>query len=97
MSVLKRFGKQEGKFSFPMEGYTIALDFPNNKKVLELLDRLDKIVIKFEGRLYLAKDSRMKKNIFKKFESRAQDFIDFRNKNNLKNKFKSSQSSRLEL
>ena len=97
LSVLKRFGKQGGKFSFPMEGYTIALDFPNNKKVLELLDRLDKIVIKFEGRVYLAKDSRMKKNIFKEFESRAQDFIDFRNKNNLINKFKSSQSSRLEL
>ena len=34
LSVLKRFGKQGGKFSFPMEGYTIALDFPNNKKVL---------------------------------------------------------------
>ena len=49
-----------------MEGYTIALDFPNNKKVLELLDRLDEIVIKYGGRLYLAKDSRIKKIFLEK-------------------------------
>ena len=97
LSVLKRFGKQDGKFSFPMEGYTIALDFPNNKKVLELLDRLDEIVIKYGGRLYLAKDSRIKKNIFRKTDNRFKDFIEFRKKNNLINKFTSSQSLRLEL
>ena len=80
-----------------MEGYTIALDFPNNKKVLELLDRLDEIVIKYGGRLYLAKDSRIKKNIFRKTDNRFKDFIEFRKKNNLINKFTSSQSLRLEL
>ncbi len=97
LTTLKRFGKQDGNFSFPMEGYTIAFDFPTNKKVFDLLDKLDKITLKFGGRFYLAKDARMKKNTFKDSDERIKNFIEFRNKNNSFNKFKSSQSLRLEL
>ena len=49
LSVLKRFGKDESKFSFPMEGYTLALDFPINKKTFNLIKKLDEITIKFGG------------------------------------------------
>ncbi len=28
LTVLKKFGPEQGKFSFPMDGYTIAMDFP---------------------------------------------------------------------
>ena len=66
LSVLKRFGKQESKFSFPMEGYTLALDFPVNEKTLDLLEKLDQITLKYGGRFYLAKDARMKKEVFQK-------------------------------
>ncbi len=97
LTTLKRFGKQDGNFSFPMEGYTIAFDFPTNKKVFDLLDKLDKITLKFGGRFYLAKDARMKKSTFKDSDERIKNFIEFRNKNNSFNKFKSSQSLRLEL
>ena len=62
---MKRFGKQTGKFSFPMEGYTLALDFPVNEKTFELLEKLDEITLKYGGRFYLAKDARMKKEVFK--------------------------------
>jgi len=62
LAVLKLFGKQEefaGNISFPKEGYTLALDFPINKKLFPLLDRLDAMVLDHGGRHYLAKDARM--------------------------------------
>ena len=97
LSVLKRFGKQNSKFSFPMEGYTIALDFPINDETLKLLDKLDEITLKYKGRFYLAKDARMKKEVFKKSDKRIKDYIKFRNQNDCDKIFISSQSSRLEL
>ena len=80
-----------------MEGYTIALDFPINKETLKLLDKLDEITLKYKGRFYLAKDARMKKEIFKKSDKRIEDYINFRNQNDCDKNFISSQSSRLEL
>ena len=97
LTVLKRFGKQTGKFSFPMEGYTLALDFPVNEKTFELLEKLDQITLKYGGRFYLAKDARMKKEVFKKSDERIKDYISFRNKNDCEKNFISAQSSRLEL
>ena len=59
LAVLKLFGKQNIKAfnSFPIEGYTLALDFKLNKKVLQLIPILDAIILKYEGRIYRAKDS----------------------------------------
>jgi FAD/FMN-containing dehydrogenase len=59
LSVLKLLGPQEGFLSFPLEGYTLALDFPMRAGTLDLLDRLDDIVADHGGRVYLAKDARM--------------------------------------
>ena len=53
-----------------MEGYTLALDFPINNKNLKLLNHLDEIVIKYESRFNLSKDSRMSANAFYRSESR---------------------------
>ena len=59
LAVLKLFGKNNPKAynSFPMEGYTLALDFKVNNKLKYLVEELDKIVEEFGGRLYLTKDS----------------------------------------
>ncbi len=97
LSVLKRFGDQKSNFSFPMKGYTIALDFPVSEDTLNLLEKLDEITLKYNGRFYLAKDARMSKEIFKRSDKRIQNFINFRNHNNYDKNFKSLQSSRLEL
>jgi FAD/FMN-containing dehydrogenase len=97
LAVLKRFGKQEGEFSFPMEGYTLSLDFPISKKTLELMTSLDKITLKFGGRFYLAKDSRMSQKVFFESDKRIKDFITLRNSSNLKKAFSSVQSNRLGL
>jgi len=59
LAVLKLFGKNNPKAynSFPMEGYTLALDFKVNDKLKSLVEELDKIVEEFGGRIYLTKDS----------------------------------------
>lgn len=90
--VLKLFGKGNAlaPLSFPIEGYTLALDFKIQKGVFELLDELDKIVLDLGGRLYLAKDARMSATFFKKTYTFVESEID----KNLK--FNSLQAQRLD-
>ena len=74
LAVLKLFGRQESFISFPMEGYTLALDFPISQKALDLLKELDAMVADYGGRLYLAKDSRMDAAMFGKTYPNADEF-----------------------
>ena len=58
LAVLKIFGPVgEGLLSFPMEGYTLALDFPIRTGTPALLAALDETVHRHGGRVYLAKDA----------------------------------------
>lgn len=58
LAVLKRMGPgQAGFLSFPMEGYTLAVDFPNRAEARELIRRLETLSVDAGGRLYFAKDS----------------------------------------
>lgn len=97
LAVLKRFGKQDSAFSFPMEGYTLALDFPVTSKNLALLDRLDKITLAHGGRFYLAKDSRMTSSTLRASDPRAIEFQAHRYSLGYRGRFKSTQSERLAL
>jgi len=77
LTVLKEFGDlpSQGIMSFPMGGYTYALDFPfKGQKTLDLLERLDQIVIASGGRVYPAKDARMSKAAFKQFYPQIESF-----------------------
>jgi decaprenylphospho-beta-D-ribofuranose 2-oxidase len=65
IAVLKKFGAQDGLLSFPMPGYTLALDFAVNDGLLEFLDSIDAMVLKRGGRVYLAKDARMSAETFR--------------------------------
>ena len=97
LAVLKRFGKQDSAFSFPMEGYTLALDFPVTNKTLALMERLDQIVLAHGGRFYLAKDSRMTSATLRASDPRTAEFQAHRDSHGFTSRFKSAQSERLAL
>jgi decaprenylphospho-beta-D-ribofuranose 2-oxidase len=95
LAVLKVFGKQESLISFPMEGYTLALDFPVRTGLFEFLDELDKIVLKYGGRLYMSKDARMKPEILEAGYPELAEFKSIVEKYNPSGKIRSIQSDRL--
>ena len=58
LAVLKRMGPgRAGHMSFPMEGYTLAVDFPNRPRAETLIRELEDMTEQAGGRLYLAKDA----------------------------------------
>lgn len=81
LAVLKAFGSRPspGLLSFPMPGYTLALDFRNRgAETLRLLERLDTIVAAAGGRLYPAKDARMSRAMFESGYPLLDEFRRFR-------------------
>lgn len=98
LAVLKLYGKaNENYLSFPMEGYSLALDFKIEKGLFELLDKLDEIVVKHKGRVYLTKDVRISKETFEKGYPLINKFRSLREKYKMTKKFNSLQSKRVKI
>jgi decaprenylphospho-beta-D-ribofuranose 2-oxidase len=76
VTVLKRFGPgDQGPLSFPMAGWTLALDFPARTPGLAgLFAALDRLVAGNGGRVYLAKDSRVPPDVLAEMYPRLAEF-----------------------
>jgi FAD/FMN-containing dehydrogenase len=98
LAVLKVFGDgNKNLLSFPIKGYTLALDFKLNDKLFDLLDRLDVIVRKYNGRLYLSKDVRMSEEMFKASYPQWEEFQKLREQHGVDKLYHSLQSTRMGL
>lgn len=98
LAVLKVFGEHNANYlSFPMAGYTLALDFKVSPEVIALVQRLDAMVMDMGGRIYLSKDALMSEATFKATYPQWEQFEAVRAKYGAIGKFASQQSKRLGL
>ena len=58
LTVLKTLGSAGcGLLSFPLRGLTLAMDFPNTVNTVPLFKKLSELTLRYQGKVYLAKDA----------------------------------------
>ena len=94
LAVLKNMKKDKGLISFSLDGISLALDIPMKPNLKRVINKLDKIVISKNGKIYLAKDNFLNKQNFRKMYKDSKTFLKIRKKYSL-NKLSSNQSQRI--
>lgn len=100
LTVLKRMGAgNAGPLSFPIEGWTLTFDVPvvRGGELGAMLDRLDERVVTAGGRLYLAKDSRMRPELLPAMYPRLDEWLAVRHEVDPKQQIVSDLARRLGL
>jgi decaprenylphospho-beta-D-ribofuranose 2-oxidase len=98
LNVLKRFGPgNAAPLSFPTAGWTLAVDLPVTPGLERLFSRLDAMVADAGGRVYLAKDSRLRADLLRRMYPRLEEFCAVRADLDPHGVFRSDLSRRLQL
>jgi decaprenylphospho-beta-D-ribofuranose 2-oxidase len=98
LAVLKTLGRAgRGDLSFPMPGFTLALDFPRRPGAEELVGVLHRIALERGGRVYLAKDALLDPASFKAMYPRHGAFMETLARIDPKGRFSSDMARRLAL
>lgn len=97
LATLKCFGASEqGMLSFPLPGFTLALDLPLlDQQLFSVLAQLDEIVANAGGRIYLAKDTHLSESLFRDMYPRYTEWLRLKNEFDPNHIFRSSLSQRL--
>lgn len=97
LAVLKRMGPEaEGMLSFPLAGYTLAMDLPiYGARAVDLCAELDAITLDHGGRVYLAKDACLNAERFRRMYPRYPAWLDIKRRVDPQNHFASALSRRL--
>lgn len=99
LAVLKRFGPANpAPLSFPLAGWTLALDLPvGSQQLPSLLDELDRLIVSANGRVYLAKDSRLRSEYVPQMYPRLGEFLSVKSRVDPRSRLKSDLARRLGL
>ena len=98
LNVFKLFGEpNRAPLSYPMAGWNVCVDFPIRDGLSAFLTRLDRQVLEFGGRLYVAKDSRTTAATFHAMYPRLDEWIAVRRRVDPDGVFASDLARRLEL
>ena len=97
LAVLKKLGPGNRFLSFPMEGYTVTLDFPVSSATMDGLKKLDAVLAEYRGRIYLAKDARAPRELVEQGYPDIEAFRKLRRTIDPDRRFRSALSDRLDL
>ncbi len=76
LAVLKQFGAaNQAPLSFPIPGFTLALDIPVNDGTAEFVGQLNALALQYGGRVYLAKDAVLDAPTLSAMYPRAAEFV----------------------
>jgi FAD/FMN-containing dehydrogenase len=96
LAVLKRFGDAgPGLLSFPLRGYTLALDIPMARGLIPFLHELDRVTLDHGGRIYLAKDALLRAEDFAAMYPQLEPFRAIQRKLDLQGLLSSSLARRV--
>lgn len=98
LAVLKRLGGPDGgMMTFPMSGYTLALDIPRRDGIEELVRSLHAITARRGGRVYLAKDAYLRPDTFREMYPALEEWLEVKRRVDPENRFTSEQARRLDI
>lgn len=76
LAVLKQFGAaNQAPLSFPIPGFTLALDIAINDGTAEFVGQLNALALQYGGRVYLAKDALLDAATLSAMYPRAAEFV----------------------